>query len=533
MNLAFDPWIPCIGRDGRPRLASLLHCLTDAEIADVAVRPHERVALMRLFLCVAYAAQGIPEDYEAWAACRENLAAAVKDYLEQWRDSFELFHQEKPFLQVAGLFSDAKGKGKKADEGTEDGLTPAAKLDFALAAGNQSTFFDHEALNPGRASSPEKLALDLLTYQMFSPGGLIGSVMWNKQTTGRSSLDAPCVPGSMLHTFVRGVHLPETVWLNLLSVEDLRDYATLGEDWQGRPIWEMFPAEPGDTDSVRNATRTFLGRMVPLSRAVLLQKSGAAMLLGNGLSYPAFSSVNQDFPPEPSASVVVVNTGKKNTQGYSVLGVQPGKALWRELQALTVRRTAGGAGGCLALTHVDDGDNKGVDLVAGGLARDQANILDMVESVFHVPAPMLRTNGHQFYATEVQVAEDVERNALAFAMERWRAALDGSWASRLKLAGGKRSEECAKLRAQAARDYWTAVERGLPLLWAALDALDSEDAADKHSQWRNMLRQSALDAYGATCRGDGQRQLRAFVAGQRLLRSQVNKILALPKEVRA
>lgn len=530
MNLAFDPWIPCIGRDGRPHMASLLQCLTNAEIADVAVRPHERVALMRLFLCVAYAAQGIPEDYEAWVACRETLATTSKDYLEQWRDSFELFHQKKPFLQVAGLRSASKGKGKKAEDGAEDGTTPAAKLDFALAAGNQSTLFDHEALNPGRSTSLEKLALDLLTYQMFSPGGLVGSVIWNNQTTGRSSNDAPCVPGSMLHTFVRGTTIPETVWLNLLSVEDLRDYVTLGKDWQGRPIWEMFPTGPGDEGPVRNATRTFLGRMVPLSRAILLQEIGATMLLGNGLNYPAFSSVNQDFPPEPSASVVIVNTGKKNTQGYTVVGVQPGKALWRELQALTVRRTAGGAGSCLALTHVDDGDDKGVDLVAGGLARDQANILDMVESVFHVPAPMLRTEGHQFYATEVQVAENVERKALAFAMERWRAALDGGWVSRLKLAGGKRSDECAKLRAQASRDYWTAVERSLPLLWATLDALGRDDAAEKHSQWRKMLRQSALDAYRAACRGDGQRQLRAFVAGQRLLRGLANKILELPKE---
>jgi CRISPR system Cascade subunit CasA len=522
MNLAFDPWIPCVGRDGATLRASLLQCLTDGRIADLAVRPHERVALMRLALCVAHATLGIPEGYTAWLACRERLPDAAARYLEQWRDSFELFHPEKPFLQLAGLRNAAKNEEP----------TPTSKLDFALAAGNNSTLFDHEALNPRRIAGPKKLALDLLTYQMFSPGGLIGSVVWHGQTTGRSSSDAPCVPGSMLHTFVRGTDMPETVWLNLLSADSLRDYAALGGDWRGRPLWEMFPRGPHDEAAVRNATRTFIGRLVPLSRAVLLQKDGVSMLLGNGLTYPAFSTANQDFPPEPSAAVVV-RKGKKDAEERMALGVQPGKGLWRELHALTVQRQANGPGGCLALAHADDSDAKGVDLVAGGVARDQAKIVDVVESVFHVPAPLFRTEGHDFYANEVQKAEDVERRALAFAMERWRAALDGGWATRLKQAGGKRGEECAKLRAQAARDYWTGVERNLPLLLAALDALGTDEYPDRREAWRNMLRASAFSAYATACRGDGERRLRAFVTGQRVLLAMANKILDLHKEEEA
>ncbi|MBQ9405640.1 MAG: type I-E CRISPR-associated protein Cse1/CasA [Desulfovibrio sp.] len=535
MNLAVDPWIPCIGRDGAVLRASLLQCLTDGHIADFAVRPHERVALMRLLLCVAHAALGIPEDYKAWLACREGLPEATAHYLEQWRDSFELFHPKKPFLQMAGLRSAAKPKAKKSAEDNDletDGLTPASKLDFALAVGNNSTLFDHEALNSHRAARPEKLALDLLTYQMFSPGGLIGSVVWSGQATGRSSSDAPCVPGSMLHTFVRGTDLPETVWLNLLSADILRDYAALGVDWRGRPLWEMFPKGQHDEAAVRNAVRTFIGRLVPLSRAILLQEDGVSMLLGNGLTYPTFSTANQGFPPEPSAAVVV-RKGKNDAEERMALGIQPGKGLWRELHALTVQRQANTPGGCLALAHMDDSDTKGVDLVIGGLARDQANIVDVVESVFHVPAPLFRTEGHDFYANEVQKAEDVERRALAFAMERWRTALDGGWATRLKLAGTKRGEECAKLRAQAARDYWTAVEHNLPQLLAALDALGTDAYMPRKAAWRKMLRASAFNAYAAACKGRDERQLRAFVTGQRVLLAMTNKILELHKEEEA
>ncbi len=535
MNLAFDPWIPCTSLSGTPIRASLRQCLSDGNIADLAVRPHERVALMRLLLCIAYAALGIPSDYAEWEACRELLADAATRYLEQWRNSFELFHPENPFLQVADLRLPSKPTSKKSSSDNDTGaggLTPTSKLDFALATGNNSTLFDHEALDLNRSAKPEKLALDLLTYQAFSPGGLIGTTVWNSQTTERSSSDAPCIPGSMLHTFVRGGNLQETLWLNLLSAEELQDYASLGNDWRGQPLWERFPAGPQDKDAVRNATCTFLGRMVPLARAIRLQPDGTTMLLGNGLSYPAFGNPKYPFPPEPSASIIV-RKGKKGDDEHAMLGIQPGKALWRQLHALSVQRHADSAGGCLALAHVDDTSDTGIDLIAGGLMRNQASIIDAVESVFHVPAPMLRTAGHDLYASEVQKAEELELKGLAHAMEHWRAALDGGWSTRLKLAGAKNREECVKLRAQASRDYWTSVERSLPLLLATLDALGTDEAPLRQQAWRRALRASALNAYSTACHGDGQRQLRAYVAGKNLLLGVATNVLDIPKQENA
>ena len=541
MNLAFDPWIPCTSRNGTPLRASLCQCLSDGEIADVAVRPHERVALMRLLLCVAYAALGIPGDYAEWAACRGRLAEASTWYLEQWRDSFELFHPTRPFLQVANLRAPFKSASKKAPKDSDadtGGQTPTSKLNFSLATGNNSTLFDHEALADHRAIEPEQLALDLLTYQMFSPGGKIGRVLWNgfpmwkDKETGNgpvSSIDAPCSSSSMLHTFLRGANLQETIWLNLLSVEELQDFATPSDDWRGRPLWEAFPAGPHDKDAVHNATRTLLGRMVPLSRAILLNADRSTMLLGNGLPYPVFGNSALPYPPEPSAAIVA-RKAKNGTEEYAVLGLQPGKRLWRQLHALTVHRLAGGAGGCLALAHVNDNDDKGVELVVGGLARNQAAITDAMESVFHVPSPLLRTSGHAIYASEVQIAEDLERLGLAFAMERWRATLDGGWGARLKLAGGGSREERAKLRAQASRDYWTSVECNLPLLFATLDALGTDEAPLRQQAWRKMLRASALNAYSTACQGNGQRQLRAYVAGKSALLGVATKLLEIPNQ---
>ena len=91
MNVAFDPWIPVVTLEGKPKLASLCEVLTKGHLlADLSVRPHERVSLMRLFLCVAHAALNGPKDYDEWREVPSRLPDAAKKYLGQWRNSFEL-----------------------------------------------------------------------------------------------------------------------------------------------------------------------------------------------------------------------------------------------------------------------------------------------------------------------------------------------------------------------------------------------------------------------------------------------------------
>jgi len=46
---------------------------TGHQIQDLAVRPHERIALMRLLICIAQSALDGPEDYDDWNGCRPRL----------------------------------------------------------------------------------------------------------------------------------------------------------------------------------------------------------------------------------------------------------------------------------------------------------------------------------------------------------------------------------------------------------------------------------------------------------------------------
>ena len=57
MNLTTDPWIPVSWLDGSHGLASLREAFERGhEIRDLNVRPHERISLIRLLICVAQAA---------------------------------------------------------------------------------------------------------------------------------------------------------------------------------------------------------------------------------------------------------------------------------------------------------------------------------------------------------------------------------------------------------------------------------------------------------------------------------------------
>lgn len=104
MNISTEPWIPVVRADGRPDTVSLCAAFTRGEdIRDLVVRPHERIALMRLLICVAQAALDGPADHDDWKACRSKITPAAVDYLERWRNAFELFGDGPRFLQVPGL----------------------------------------------------------------------------------------------------------------------------------------------------------------------------------------------------------------------------------------------------------------------------------------------------------------------------------------------------------------------------------------------------------------------------------------------
>jgi len=501
MNVAFDPWIPVVTTSGKPALASLCDVLAKGEqFVDLAVRPHERVALMRLFLCIAHAALNGPKDYDEWCEVPKRLPEAVQKYLADWNDSFELIHKEKPWLQVAGISKTAKGKTPQT--AIED-WTPVSKLNFSFATGNNTTLFDHSGMIKNRSITLGETLLSMLTFQCFSPGGLISQVYWNGKQSGKSSKDGPCVPASMIHAFLRGKNLLGTIHLNLPTYEDI--LFSYGERDFGKPVWEMMPTSMADSVRVENATVTYVGRLVPMTRLIRLHPSGERMLLGDGLVYPPFTD---GFPPEPTATVVIRQKGIKEER--AILSYRPTKALWRELAAVVVKRKAEGPGGPLSLRAIQDG--KGCDLIVAALARDKATIVDVVESVFHIPSRLHSTEGTATYDAEVKIAESWA-SRLGWAVEGYRGEIDVGWEGRLKGAGPGKWILKTKLQSLATNHYWTTVEKNLPILMTHIEAVGTDAAIPTREAWRKMLFSSACEAYRISCGQETPRQMRAFAKG--------------------
>ena len=101
----------------------------------------------------------------------------------------------------------------------------------------------------------------MLSFNNFSLSGLYPQAKWDDKSTSKSGVkDAPCSPQSMLHFFVRKKTVIETLHANILSQEQIADRY---KENVGVPIWECFPSSPSDEKAIKNATQTYIGRMVP------------------------------------------------------------------------------------------------------------------------------------------------------------------------------------------------------------------------------------------------------------------------------
>jgi len=502
MNLSTDPWIPVVWQNGRPGKISLVEAFQRGnDIRDLALRPHERIALMRLLICVAQAALDGPNDHQDWKTCLPRIAPAVAAYLRRWHRAFELFGDKQRFLQVAHL----NPAGKTDDD--EDEGNSFSKLDLALATGNNSTLFDN-AGGSARSFDPTQLALMLLTFQCFSPGGRIGVAEWDgKPTLGKGSSDhAPCLAGSMLHSLIRGATLLETIHLNILDKDTVAvlvagDTVPTKEQsrvaW-GCPSWEQIPSSAEDTKAVHNTTATYLGRLLPFTRTIRLQDDGTSMLLANGLKYPPY-----DQWREPSCTIVQ-RKGQTEGSPWRVLGASLDRAPWRELHALTVRRISRNSnGGPVALRNLSS--TEPFDLWVGGLAADKAKPLDTVEAVFHMPAKMLIDSGQRLYENGVGYAQELA-NRLSRAVLNYRKELGDDLTRR------EARDQATKVKNKAASQYWTDIEREVKrLLDVVADPISLKDENEwPRTLWGKVGWTAALRAFDAACPHNTPRQLRAF-----------------------
>lgn len=518
MNLTTEPWIPIVWSNGEPGMVSLLDAFDrGTEIQDLALRPHERIAVMRLLICIAQAALDGPADFEDWKTCRASIASAARRYLNRWPGAFELLGDGPRFMQV-------KGTGKP-------GIMGLDKLDFVDA--DMTTLFDQD-VTPGRKRSLAWTALHLLTYQSFAAGGKVGgSIEVGDRIEPQSGSNGPCRDSSAFHAFIKRENLISTLHANIITKESISQMPAVA--W-GVPVWETNAASLTGLQKTASLTRSYLGRLAPLSRAVWLSDDESTASNSNGLVYENF----EQGVREPGVSIII--RSEDGQQKHALLSAADGESIkkpWRELHALTVKRISeNGAGGPLTLKNLNDDES--FDLWVGALVAHKAKVDDTVESSFAVPAGMLKPQAQRDYETGVRYAEAWEIR-LRRAITIYRLAVETNESPERLPARCERMRRPERQRfgdisGKACSDYWTVIEHQLGLLNRfAIEPIPARDGKIQPGEtaWGKHVIRSARASYERACPHQTARQIRAYALGLKTFFAVSRGPIEAEKEVEA
>jgi CRISPR system Cascade subunit CasA len=307
-NLVREKWVP-IAEGER---ASLVDLFSDPSLPALAGNAIEKISLLKLALAIAQAAC-TPEDEAAWKSMGpRGMADSSASYLCKHEEQFWLYG-EHPFLQMHGIACAEK--------------VPFGALQPMIATGNTTVLVQSQIERP---YSEAETAVLLVTIMNFAQGGkkadntvVLSTGYQGKSNNKGKPSTAKAGPAlgfiGYLHSFLEGESIQETTWLNLLTKKDIGEMSYLSEGL-GVPVWEAMPAGEDDTIA-RRLRESYLGRLVPLSRFVLLKSDG--IHYSEGILYPGYKEGAQD------ASIAVMSNGERKA-----LWANPDMRPWRQLPAL-------------------------------------------------------------------------------------------------------------------------------------------------------------------------------------------------------
>jgi CRISPR system Cascade subunit CasA len=220
-NLIDQPWISVVSQDWQRREVSLTELFeTWKTLREIqADNPPTTLAIYRLLLAILHRAYQGPKNVDHWEEIQQDDGKKAIAYLNQWRDRFDLFHPEYPFMQDVEI--DEKDAGE-------------VYLASVLHGNNTSTVFCHEHQWSSAALSIPEAARLVLRLHNFDTGG---------RKTGATDSAAVLPLMDAANVIVRGEHLHETLLLNLMEYDPARDKPSvvIGDDL---PCWESKYQKP-------------------------------------------------------------------------------------------------------------------------------------------------------------------------------------------------------------------------------------------------------------------------------------------------
>ncbi len=220
-NLTQEPWMPVVSQERQYKEVSLIELFENwEELREIqADNPPTTLAIYRFMLAILHRAYQGPKNVDHWEEIQQDNGKQAIAYLNQWRDRFDLFHPQHPFMQDAGIAEEDAGE---------------VYLASVLHGNNTSTVFCHEhQWSSAELTVPEAARL-VLRLHSFDTGG-------RKKGATDSAAVLPMMDAA--NVLVRGNNLCETLLLNLVEYDPDRDKpsAVTGDDL---PCWERQYQKP-------------------------------------------------------------------------------------------------------------------------------------------------------------------------------------------------------------------------------------------------------------------------------------------------
>jgi len=321
----------------------------------------------------------------------------------------------------------------------------------------------------------------------LSPGYGGKSNEKGKPSTGKPGTSVGFL--GFLHSFLTGPNLWSTIWINLVTSDQLSALRSFPGGLGPIP-WETPPQ--GESCLVAKALQSsLLGRLVPYSRFFLMQEEG--IRYSEGISHPGYKEGCVDL------SVAADFSGKDP----KVLWVDPERRPWRFLTSLLAFIHAGSknhfdcAGLRLALPRVRLSTWVNIGLWSGGLrvssnAGEQyvSGTDDYVESEISLPVSFLNADWFEQLKSEMSALEDLAKTVYGSCLGYQKV---------LKSEGDRTA-------AQAANLFWQLAERQFQALVDACVDIQRAHAL------RKSFAGYAWQAYDTYCPQDTARQLDAWAA---------------------
>ena len=486
-NLLDEPWIRVTRLDGTPDEVSLLTLFREAtditgihgEIAS------QDVAILRLLLAICHRAMDGPEDLDTWREYweePERLGRDVIDYLECYRERFDLRDPDRPFFQVADI------------QGT---VSPISKMIIDTPKDLKRPLFTTRIGDGLESLSWSEAARWLIHVHAFDPAGRRSGAVGDPKLgdNGTTPPRGPGWAGQIGNVTVVGESLERTLLLNTVVCEELPDLVDVDPEQDFAP-WER--ESDGPLGSLALDPKGPVSCYTWQARRVLLYGDDdgvTGLFLGNG---DKVTPQNQ-YLVEPMTAwrYSEPQSRKFKVPVYMPRKLPTDRAFWRGLSTLVAqlspRITVKGA------EEVTRYRSPGVVsfyqelmrrriLPTGGLiplhavgieyGNNESTVSELVDDVLPLPAGLLDRENTRLLNVVRDAMEETEQ--VAFVLRNLAGNLD------LARGGGPDSVSAAREHASAA--FYQVIDERFPRWLASLDEADPARARD---QWRELLRSEA------------------------------------------